>query len=153
MPLTSGTRFGPYEIKAPLGAGGMGEVYRAIDTRLDRVVAIKVLGAGVAGDASLRERFEREARTVSALNHPNICALYDLGRERDTDYLVLEYLEGDTLAARLEKGPLPVEQAVRVAMQIADALAKAHAVGVVHRDLKPANIILTRSGAKLLDRK
>jgi Tol biopolymer transport system component len=151
MALTAGARLGPYEIKSPLGAGGMGEVYRAIDTRLDRVVAIKVLGATVADDPGLKERFEREARTVSALNHPNICALYDLGRERDTDYLVLEYLEGDTLAARLEKGPLPVAQAIRVGIQIADALAKAHAVGVVHRDLKPANIILTKSGAKLLD--
>ena len=125
----------------------MGEVYRAVDTRLDRIVAIKVLGANVASNPGLRERFEREARTVSALNHPNICALYDLGRDRDTDYLVLEYLEGDTLAARLAKGPLPVEQAVRVAIQIAEALARAHAAGVVHRDLKPANIILTRSGA------
>jgi eukaryotic-like serine/threonine-protein kinase len=147
MALTAGARLGPYEIKSPLGAGGMGEVYRAIDTRLDRVVAIKVLGAAVADDPGLKERFEREARTVSALNHPNICALYDLGRDRATDYLVLEYLEGDTLAARLEKGPLPVEQGVRVAMQIADALARAHGAGVVHRDLKPANIILTRSGA------
>src|SRR5438046_2032766 len=105
MALNAGSRLGPYEIKAPLGAGGMGEVYRAIDTRLDRVVAIKVLGAGMGDEPGARERFEREARTVSALNHPHICALYDLGRERDTDYLVLEYLEGDTLAARLEKGP------------------------------------------------
>ena len=151
MALAPGARLGPYEIKSPLGAGGMGEVYRAVDTRLDRTVAIKVLGASVADDPGLKERFEREARTVSALNHPHICALYDLGRERDTEYLVLEYLEGDTLAARLEKGPLPLEQAVRVGIQIADALAKAHAVGVVHRDLKPANIILTKSGAKLLD--
>ncbi len=147
MALTPGARLGPYEIKSPLGAGGMGEVYRAVDTRLDRIVAIKVLGANVASNPGLRERFEREARTVSALNHPNICALYDLGRDRDTDYLVLEYLEGDTLAARLAKGPLPVEQAVRVAIQIAEALARAHGAGVVHRDLKPANIILTRSGA------
>ena len=147
MALTPGLRLGPYEIRSPLGAGGMGEVYRAVDTRLDRIVAIKVLGASVASDAGLRERFEREARTVSALNHPNICALYDLGRDRDTDYLVLEYLEGDTLAARLEKGPLPVEQAIRVAIQIAAALARAHGAGVVHRDLKPANIILARPGA------
>src|SRR5262245_44894288 len=147
MALTPGVRLGPYEIRSPLGAGGMGEVYRAVDTRLDRVVAIKVLGASVASDTGLRERFEREARTVSALNHPNICALYDLGRDRDTDYLVLEYLEGDTLAARLEKGPLPVEQAIRVAIQIAAALARAHGAGVGHRDLKPANIILARSGA------
>jgi len=133
MALTPGVRLGPYEIRSPLGAGGMGEVYRAVDTRLDRIVAIKVLGASVASDAGLRERFEREARTVSALNHPNICALYDLGRDRDIDYLVLEYLEGDTLAARLEKGPLPVEQAIRVAIQIAAALARAHGAGVVHR--------------------
>src|SRR5262245_37137628 len=147
MALTPGVRLGPYEIRSPLGAGGMGEVYRAVDTRLDRIVAIKVLGASVASDPGLRERFEREARTVSALNHPNICALYDLGRDRDTDYLVLEYLEGDTLAARLEKGPLPVEQAIPAAIQIAAALARAHGAGVVHRDLKPANIILARSGA------
>ena len=133
MALTPGERLGPYEIKSPLVAGGMGEVYRAVDTRLDRTVAIKVLGAHVASNPGLRERFEREARTVSALNHPNICALYDLGRDRDTDYLVLEYLEGDTLAARLEKGPLTVEQAVRVAIQIADALARAHGAGVFRR--------------------
>jgi eukaryotic-like serine/threonine-protein kinase len=106
LSLIAGTRLGPYEIVSPLGAGGMGEVYRAVDTRLDRIVAIKVVAASVASDPGLRERFEREARTVSALNHPNICALYDLGRDRDTDYLVLEYLEGDTLAARLAKGPL-----------------------------------------------
>ena len=151
MTLQTGARLGPYEILSPLGAGGMGEVYRANDTRLERIVAIKVLPAGAADRADLRERFEREARAVSSLSHPNICALYDIGRHGETDYLVMEYLEGDTLAARLAKGPLPLEQALRIAIEIADALEKAHRQGVIHRDLKPGNIMLTKSGAKLLD--
>ncbi len=151
MSLAPGSRLGPYEILAPLGAGGMGEVYRARDTRLDRTVAIKVLPSHLAKDATLRERFEREARAVSSLNHPHICALYDIGRYEGVDFLVMEHIEGETLAARLTKGPLPTEQALRFAVQIADALDKAHRQGVVHRDLKPGNIMLTKAGAKLLD--
>jgi serine/threonine protein kinase len=129
----------------------MGEVYRACDTRLDRIVAIKVLADHVAGRADVRERFEREARAIAALNHPHICVLYDVGHQDDIDYLVMEYLEGETLAQRLEKGPLPVEQVLRYAVQVADALDKAHRNGITHRDLKPGNIMLTREGAKLLD--
>jgi eukaryotic-like serine/threonine-protein kinase len=144
-------RLGPYQIGEQLGAGGMGEVYRARDTRLDRTVAIKIVPAHLAGDAELRERFEREARTISSLNHPNVCTLYDVGRENDIDFLVMEYLDGQTLASRLEKGPLPLKEALEVAMQIADGLDKAHRQGVVHRDLKPGNVMLTKTGAKLLD--
>ncbi|HEU5256525.1 MAG TPA: serine/threonine-protein kinase, partial [Vicinamibacterales bacterium] len=151
MPLGPGTRLGPYEIQSALGAGGMGEVYKAKDTRLDRIVAIKVLPSHVSDDPSRRERFEREARTVAALNHPHICTLYDVGREGGTDFLVLEYLEGQTLADRLTKGALPLDQALPIAIQIADALDKAHLAGIVHRDPKPGNIMLTKSGAKLLD--
>src|SRR5437867_1949816 len=151
MSLSPGTRLGPYEIIAPVGAGGMGEVYRAKDTRLDRIVAIKVLPSHVASDPELRQRFEREARAVSSLNHPHICALYDIGHQDGTDYLVMEYLEGETLAARLEKGPLPPEQVLRSAIQIAGALDRAHRQNLIHRDLKPGNVILTKSGAKLLD--
>jgi Tol biopolymer transport system component len=151
MSLTAGTRLGPYEILSPLGAGGMGEVYRARDTRLNRTVAIKVLPANFADKPEVRQRFEREAQAVSSLNHPNICTLYDIGRQDGVDYLVLELLEGETLADRLEKGPLPLDQALRIAMQIADALDRAHRQGVVHRDLKPGNIMLTKDGAKLLD--
>ena len=151
MHLSSGARLGPYEIVAPVGAGGMGEVYRAKDTRLDRTVAIKVLPAHLAGNPELRQRLEREAKTVSSLNHPHICILHDIGHQDGIDYLVMEYLEGDTLAARLAKGPLPLEQALLLAIQVADALEAAHRKGVVHRDLKPANIMLTKSGAKLLD--
>jgi eukaryotic-like serine/threonine-protein kinase len=151
MSLGPGARLGPYEIVAPLGAGGMGEVYKAKDTRFDRTVAIKVLPSHVSGDPALRERFEREARTIAALNHPHICTLYDVGREGGTDFLVLDYLEGQTLADRLIKGALPLEQALTCAIQIADALDKAHRGGIVHRDLKPGNIMLTKSGVKLLD--
>ena len=151
MPLTPGTTLGPYEIQAALGAGGMGEVYQARDTRLDRTVAIKVLPEHVAADPDLKQRFEREARTVAALNHPHICTLFDIGREGETDFLVLEYLEGETLAQRLKKGALPLDQALQIAIQIADALDKAHRQGIVHRDLKPGNIMLTTAGAKLLD--
>jgi eukaryotic-like serine/threonine-protein kinase len=151
MPLASGTKLGPYEIVAPVGAGGMGEVYRARDTRLSRSVAVKVLSGEVSANPDFRQRFEREARTISALQHPNICTLHDIGQQDGVDFLVLEFVEGETLDARLEKGPLPVEQALRYSAQIADALDKAHRLGIVHRDLKPGNIMLTRSGAKLLD--
>jgi Tol biopolymer transport system component len=151
MALTTGTKLAAYEILAPLGAGGMGEVYRARDTRLDRTVAIKVLPAHLAGQQDLRDRFEREARVVSGLNHPHICTLYDIGRQDDIDFLVMEYLEGETLASRLKNGPLPLDQAMKTAVEIADALDKAHRKGVTHRDLKPGNIMLTKGGAKLLD--
>lgn len=151
MPLNTGTRLGPYEILGAIGAGGMGEVYKAQDTRLDRVVAIKVLPAHLSGTAEVRARFEREARAVSSLNHPHICTLHDIGREGTTDYIVMEYLEGDTLAARLEDGPLATNDAMRVAIEVAEALDAAHREGFIHRDLKPGNIMLTRSGAKLLD--
>ena len=151
MALTSGTKLGPYEIQSPLGAGGMGEVYRARDTRLDRTVAIKILTEGIESTPEVRQRFDREARAVSSLNHPHICALYDVGHQDGIDYLVMEYLEGQTLAARIEKGPLPTPELLRTASQIADALDKAHRRGIVHRDLKPGNVMLTKSGAKLLD--
>jgi hypothetical protein len=151
MALASGIRLGPYEIVAPLGAGGMGEVYRARDTRLDRTVAIKVLPSSVSSDPELRQRFEREARAVSSLNHPHICALFDIGREGDADFMVLEYLEGETLAARLQRGPLPLDVALRYAAEVADALDAAHRKGVTHRDVKPGNILIAKSGVKLLD--
>jgi serine/threonine protein kinase len=151
VPLTPGLRLGPYEIQSPLGAGGMGEVYRARDTRLDRVVAIKVLSAELAADPQFRERFDREARAISALDHAHICALYDIGEHDGTSFLVMQYLEGETLDARLARGPLPFDQALQYAVQIADALDKAHRAGIVHRDLKPANVMLTKAGAKLLD--
>ena len=151
MPLAPGTQLGPYEIVAPLGAGGMGEVYRARDTRLDRTVAIKILPAQFSSDPARKQRFEREAKTISSLNHPHICMLFDVGQQDETDYLVMECVEGETLARRLEKGPLPLDQVLKYGAQIADALDKAHRSGVVHRDLKPANIMLTPTGAKLLD--
>src|SRR5262249_48986154 len=151
MTLAVGTKLGPYEIGSRLGAGGMGEVYHARDTRLDRSVAIKVLPPEFSVDPERRKRFEYEARTISTLNHPHICALYDIGHQNQTDYLVFEYLEGETLDQRLEKGAMPLEQVLRYGMEIADALDKAHRHGVIHRDLKPANIMLTKSGAKLLD--
>src|SRR6516164_8597060 len=151
MALTPGTKLGPYEIQSPLGAGGMGEVYRARDTRLDRTVAIKILPAHLSDNAEAKQRFEREAKTISSLNHPHICVLYDVGHQDGTDYLVMECVEGETLAKRLEKGPLPLEQVLKYGAQIADALDKAHRGGVVHRDLKPGNIMLTPNGAKLLD--
>jgi Tol biopolymer transport system component len=146
-----GTRLGPYEILAPIGAGGMGEVYRGRDTRLGRDVAIKILPAGFAGNEEIRSRFEREARTISSLNHPNICTLFDVGRHGDHPYLVMELIEGESLADRLQKGPLPLEQLLRCGAQIAEALACAHRQGIVHRDLKPANVMLTKAGTKLLD--
>ncbi|HEV2297591.1 MAG TPA: protein kinase [Candidatus Acidoferrales bacterium] len=151
MSLSSGTKLGPYEIQAPVGAGGMGEVYRARDIRLDRTVAIKVLPAHLSGIPDQRQRLEREGRAVSALNHPHICTLFDVGHQDGTDYLVMEYLEGETLAQRLQKGPLPTDQLLRCAIEVADALEKAHRRGIIHRDLKPSNIMLTKSGAKLLD--
>src|SRR6202040_1546184 len=151
MALTSGTRLGPYEILAPLGAGGMGEVYRARDTRLDRTVAIKILPTHLSENPILRQRFEREAKAISSLNHPHICVLHDIGNQDGIQFLVMECVEGETLAKRLEKGPLPLEQILKYGTQIADALDKAHRSGVVHRDLKPGNIMLTATGAKLLD--
>src|SRR5450631_2612709 len=150
MTLSTGTRLGPYEILAPLGAGGMGEVYRARDTRLERIVAIKVLAGELAESRELLQRFEREA-TISQLSHPHICALYDVGNQDGVEYLVMEYLEGETLADRLASGPLPLNQTLRYGAEIADALDKAHREGIVHRDLKPGNVMLTRTGVKLLD--
>ncbi len=151
MALPSGTKLGPYQVLEPVGAGGMGEVYRARDTRLDRVVAIKVLPEHLSASPEIRARFEREARAVSSLNHPHICTLYDVGHQDGVDFLVMEFLEGETLAARLARGPLPTPELLRVAIQIADALDKAHRQGFVHRDLKPGNVMLAKSGAKLLD--
>src|SRR3984893_12581049 len=151
MTIAAGRRLGPYEILSAIGAGGMGEVYRARDTRLDRIVAIKVLPTHLADRSDLRDRFEREARTIASLNHPHICTLHDIGQQDGIDYLVMEYLEGETLAQRLLKGSLPVEQVLQFAIEIADALDKAHRKGVTHRDLKPGNIMLTKSGTKLLD--
>jgi serine/threonine protein kinase/Tol biopolymer transport system component len=151
MPLAPGAKLGPYEILSPLGAGGMGEVYRARDTRLDRSVAIKILPAHFSADPVRKLRFEREAKTVSALNHPNICSLFDVGSQDGTDFLVMECIEGENLSDRLAKAPLPIEQALKIGTEIADALDKAHRSGVVHRDLKPGNIMLTKTGAKLLD--
>jgi serine/threonine protein kinase/Tol biopolymer transport system component len=149
--LSAGTRLGPYEILSPLGSGGMGEVYRARDTRLDRSVAVKVLPSHLSASPETRQRFEREAKTISQLSHPHICALYDVGREGETEYLVMELLEGETLSQRLARGPLPLDQTLRYGQEIADALDKAHRQGIVHRDLKPANVMLTKSGVKLLD--
>jgi serine/threonine protein kinase/Tol biopolymer transport system component len=151
MVLAAGARLGPYEVVAPLGAGGMGEVYLARDTRLAREVAIKVLSPHLAETPEARARFEREARAVSSLNHPHICALYDVGRENGVDFLVLEKIEGETVAARLARGPLPADQVLRLGIQIADALDRAHRSGLVHRDLKPGNVMIAKSGAKLMD--
>jgi Tol biopolymer transport system component/predicted Ser/Thr protein kinase len=151
MSLRVGARLGRYEIVAPIGAGGMGEVYRARDTRLDRTVAIKVLPEHLASNAELRQRFEWEARIVSSLNHPHICTLYDVGHEAGIDFLVMEYLEGETLAQRVKKGPMPLDQILGYGIELADALDKAHRYGVAHRDVKPGNIMVTKSGTKLLD--
>ena len=151
MGLSTGDRLGPYEIVSPLGAGGMGEVYRARDIRLERTVAVKVLPQHLSSDAQRRERFQREAKTISGFSHPNICALYDIGEERETHYLVLEYIEGESLAERLRKGPLSIAEALKIGAEIASALETAHKHGIVHRDLKPANVMLTKTGAKLLD--
>jgi serine/threonine protein kinase len=151
LTLLTGSRLGPYEIVAPLGAGGMGEVYRGRDTRLERPVAIKVLPSHLSTNPDLRERFDREAKAISSLNHAHICTLYDVGHQDGIDYLVMEYLEGETLDRRLARGPLPPDQVLRYGTEIADALDRAHRLGIVHRDLKPGNIMLTKSGAKLLD--
>ena len=151
MTLTAGTKLGPYEIVSPLGAGGMGEVYRAKDTRLDRTVAIKVLNSKLDISAELKARFEREAKTISQLQHPNICVLHDVGSENGTDFLVMEFLEGESLNEKLKRGPLPTEELLKISIQLADALEKAHRAGIIHRDLKPGNVMLTKSGAKLLD--
>src|SRR5258708_22051740 len=151
MGLTCGTKLGPYEIVSPLGAGGMGEVYRARDTRLDRDVAVKGLPTSLPSDLSVRQRLEREAKAVSKLSQPHICTLHDIGHQDGVDFLVMELLDGETLEHRLTKGPLSPQQTLRIAAQIADALAKAHKTGITHRDLKPSNIMLTKSGAKLRD--
>ena len=151
MPLSAGSRLGPYEILAPIGAGGMGEVYKAKDTRLDRTVAVKVLPQHLSASPEIRQRFEREAKTISQLSHPHICALYDVGNQDGTEYLVMELLEGETLSDRLAKGSLPLSQTLRYGVEIADALDKAHRQGIVHRDLKPGNVMLTKTGVKLLD--
>ncbi len=151
MAILPGRRLGPYEILSAIGAGGMGEVYKARDTRLDRIVAIKVLPAHLADRADLRERFDREAKTIASLNHPHICTLHDTGHQDGIDYLVMEYLEGETVAQRLAKGALPIQEVLQYAIEIADALDKAHRKGITHRDLKPGNIMLTKSGTKLLD--
>src|SRR3984957_13373546 len=151
MPLTSGTKLGPYEIQSPLGAGGMGEVYRALDTRLDRTVAVKVLASHLSSSPELKQRMEREGRAISSLNHPNICQLYDIGSQNGTDYLVIEFLEGETLAEKLRKGGLPLAEALKIGIAVAEALAVAHRSGIVHRDLKPGNVMLTQGGAKLMD--
>jgi eukaryotic-like serine/threonine-protein kinase len=151
MALTSGTKLGPYEIQSPLGAGGMGEVYRAKDTRLDRTVAVKILPSHLSDNIEAKQRFDREARAISSLNHPNICTLHDVGHQDGIDFLVMEFLEGETLADRLRKGPLPTEQVLKVGIEICEGLERAHKSGVVHRDLKPGNVMLTKTGAKLMD--
>src|SRR5262245_51968302 len=151
MSLNAGTRLGPYEIVSAIGAGGMGEVYKATDTRLSRTVAIKVLPAHWADNTEMKQRFEREARTIASLSDSHICALHDIGNEHGIDFLVMEYLEGETLAARIARGPISVMDAVAMAIDMATALDRAHRQGVVHRDLKPSNVMLTATGAKLLD--
>src|ERR1700691_5535550 len=151
MPLTTGAKLGPYEIQSPLGAGGMGEGYPALDTRLDRTVAIKILAAHLSSSPELKQRMEREARAISSMNHPSICHLYDIGSQEGTDYLVMEFLEGETLAERLRRGAIPFSETLVIGCTIAEALAVAHRQGIVHRDLKPGNIMLTKSGAKLMD--
>ena len=148
MPLTTGSRLGPYDVVAPLGAGGFGEVYKARDTRLDRTVAIKILPSA---DPELKARFEREAKAIAALTHPHICTLYDVGHQDGTEYLVMEYLEGETLDKKIARGPIKIDEALQIAIETAEALARAHREGIVHRDLKPANIMLTKGGVKLLD--
>src|SRR5262245_9371049 len=151
MSVSPGERLGPYEVVSRIGAGGMGEVWRARDTRLDRTVAVKVLPQHLSGDAQFRERFEREARSISSLTHPHICTLHDVGNEKGVAYLVMEYLEGETLADRLARGAMPCDEVLRVGIQLAEALDRAHKAGIVHRDVKPGNVFLTKSGAKLLD--
>src|SRR5262245_46432393 len=143
MTLATGTNLGPYEIVSAIGAGGMGEVYRAKDTRLERTVAVKVLPAHLSSSAELRQRLEREAKTISQLSHPHICMLHDVGHQNGTDYLVMEFLEGETLADRISKGPLSMDQALKIGIETAGALDAAHKSGIVHRDLKPGNIMIT----------
>ncbi|HEX7706142.1 MAG TPA: serine/threonine-protein kinase, partial [Thermoanaerobaculia bacterium] len=149
--IAPGTQLGSYRVEDLIGQGGMGQVYRATDTRLDRTVAIKVLPSHLSSSPALRERFEREARAISSLSHPHICTLYDVGNEDGTEYLVMEYVEGESLADRLTRGPLPLDQVLRNGSEIAEALAAAHKRGIVHRDLKPGNVMITKGGAKLLD--
>src|SRR5271154_1855412 len=151
MALTSGTKLGPYEIIAQIGAGGMGEVYSAKDTRLERTVAIKVLLTHLTSNPDLKARFEREAKLISGLQHSNICVLYDVGQHEGTDYLVMEYLEGETLATRIARKQLSLPEVLKIGADVADALDRAHKSGIVHRDLKPGNVMLTKSGAKLMD--
>src|SRR6201984_1586941 len=152
MALTAGTKLGPYEIQSPLGAGGMGEVYRARDTRLDRTVAVKILPESFARDQERLHRFEQEARAVAALSHPNILAVYDVGQHNGSPFLVSELLEGETLRAVLHHGALPQRKAIEYAVQIAQGLAAAHEKGIVHRDLKPENVFVTKDGrTKILD--
>ncbi|HSE39292.1 MAG TPA: protein kinase [Acidobacteriota bacterium] len=151
MAMDAGAKLGPYEILEALGAGGMGEVYRARDTRLNRIVALKVLPDHLSSDETLRLRLEREAKTISSLNHPHICTLHDIGHHNGTSFLVMEFIEGETLLSRLRKGPLATQDLLQYSIQIADALDKAHRQGIIHRDLKPGNIMLTKGGAKLLD--
>jgi len=151
MALTAGTKLGPYEILGMLGAGGMGEVYRALDTRLDRTVAVKVLASHLSSSPELKQRMEREAKAISSLNHRHICHLYDIGSQDGTDYMVMEFLEGETLAERLRKGAMPLNEIFKTGIAVAEALAVAHRQGIVHRDLKPGNIMLTPGGAKLMD--
>ncbi|MEO8218279.1 MAG: serine/threonine-protein kinase, partial [Acidobacteriota bacterium] len=151
MTAASGTRLGPYELTSQIGAGGMGEVWKGRDTRLGRDVAIKILPEQLASNEQFRARFDREAKTISSLNHPNICTLFDVGEYDGTNFLVMELLEGESLAERLTRGPLPIDQVLRCGAQVADALDRAHKQGIVHRDLKPGNVMFTRSGAKLLD--
>src|SRR6202049_4639893 len=151
MPLAAGTRLGPYEIVAAIGAGGMGEVYRARDTRLGRDVAIKVLPQHLSSNSELKERFDREARAISSLNHARICTLHDVGHQEGVDFLVMEYLEGESLAERLRREPLSLKESLKIGIEMCEALDVAHRAGIVHRDLKPGNIMLTKSGVKLMD--
>lgn len=151
MPLTAGETLGPYEIAALIGAGGMGEVYRAVDTRLQRTVAIKVVRPELALREGFNARFRREARAISALNHPHVCSLFDIGQQNGLNYLVMEFVKGESLDQVLKRGPLQLEHVLRYGAEIAEALNAAHAHGIIHRDLKPANILVTKSGVKLLD--
>ena len=151
MQLTGGTKLGPYEILSAIGAGGMGEVYRSRDTRLGRDVAIKVLPLHLSANPDFKERFDREARAISSLNHARICTLYDVGHQDGVDFLVMEFLEGESLADRLRKGPLPLKDVLKIGAEICEALEAAHRLGIVHRDLKPGNVMLTKAGAKLMD--
>src|SRR5512140_1650764 len=151
MTVEKGSRLGPYEVLERLGAGGMGKVWKARDARLNRLVALKILSAEFSNDAEMKQRLEREARAVAGLSHPNICVLYDVGTHEGTEFLVMELLDGETLADRIARGALPFELVLKIAIQTAAALDKAHRQGIVHRDLKPGNVMLTPAGAKLMD--